>query len=64
MLVVLIISHLRASLAERLEDVWGLTHAVNLAFLPCARKDLYTLREHEHHLYRPRTPSLSAANYC
>lgn len=39
-LVVLIIAHLRASLAERREDVWGLTHTVNLAFLPCARKDL------------------------
>lgn len=63
-LVVLIISHFRASLAEWWKNVWGLTHRVNLAFLPCARRDLCTLREHEYHLYHPHASSLSATNYC
>lgn len=62
-LAVLIISHLRASLAERRKDVWGLTHRVNLAFLPCARRDLCALREHEYHLYHPHASSFSATNH-
>lgn len=45
MLVVLIISHLKASLAERQRDVWDLTHTLNLALLPYARRDLCTLRK-------------------